>query len=320
MKIGNESEISDGTAPTAPAVGRFAPSPSGRMHLGNVFTALLAWLSVRAANGVMLLRVEDLDPDRSKPEYIAALRDDLRWLGLDWDAEMPLQSTRTEAYRGAFERLSADIYPCYCSRAELHAASAPHASDGETIYSGTCRGLTDARRKEKTRPPAWRIRVPDETVAFTDGVFGPVSQNLARECGDFILRRSDGVYAYQLAVVCDDAFGGVTQVVRGADLLGSTPRQLWLYHKLSLTPPSYCHVPLLVAPDGRRLSKREHDLELSHLRDTFSAEQIIGSLGYLSGILPYAVKISAQELISEFSWEKIGTQPVCVYDFDKFFP
>ena len=195
-------------------VGRFAPSPSGRMHLGNVFSALLAWLSVRSAGGKMILRIEDLDPDRCRPEYAAQLRRDLEWLGLDWDEEQTPQSQRTEAYAEAFARL--DTYPCYCSRNELHAASAPHASDGAVIYAGTCRDLTAAERAAKTRRPAWRVRVPDEEVSFVDGLQGEVRENLARECGDFILRRSDGVYAYQLAVVVDDAAGGVTEIVRGA--------------------------------------------------------------------------------------------------------
>ena len=202
-------------------VGRFAPSPSGRMHLGNVFTALLAWLSVRSQRGTMLLRIEDLDPDRSKQEYIDALKYDLQWLGLDWDREMPQQSTREEAYRSCFEML--ETYPCYCTRNELHDASAPHASDGRMIYAGTCRNLTEEQRAEKTKIPSWRVRVPDRIISFYDGVCGPYAENLASDCGDFIVRRSDGVYAYQLAVVCDDAFGGVTEVVRGSDLLSSTP-------------------------------------------------------------------------------------------------
>ena len=188
-------------------VGRFAPSPSGRMHLGNLFTALLAWLSARADGGEFVLRIEDLDPDRSRAEYAEAIRDDLRWLGLDWDREMPLQSTQTPVYAEQFERLRKRglIYPCFCTRNELHAASAPHASDGTLLYAGTCRNLTPAQIASQTRKPAWRIRVPEETISFRDGVFGAVTQNLATACGDFILRRSDGVYAYQLAVVCATA-------------------------------------------------------------------------------------------------------------------
>lgn len=291
-------------------VGRFAPSPSGRMHLGNVFTVLIAWLSVRAQGGTMLLRIEDLDPERSREEYVLALRDDLRWLGLDWDEEMPRQSTRTAAYAEAFSRLKGDIYPCYCTRAALHAASAPHASDGNFIYAGTCRDLSEAERAQMRRAPSWRVRVPNQTVRFTDGLFGEVEENLAEECGDFVLRRADGVYAYQLAVVCDDAFGGVTQVVRGADLLGSTARQIWLFEKLGYRAPEYLHVPLLVAPDGRRLSKRERDLDLAHLRRIAAPEALIGLLAFSSGLIEKRQKISARELISEFSAEKLSKHPI----------
>ena len=288
-------------------VGRFAPSPSGRMHLGNVFAALLAWVSARAAGGEFVLRIEDLDPERSQAEYADAIRDDLRWLGLQWDREMPLQSTRTPVYAEFFVRLRAMglLYPCFCSRSELHAASAPHASDGSLLYAGTCRGLTDAQIRAQNRPPAWRIRVPEECVACRDGVYGEVSQNLQRECGDFILRRSDGVYAYQLAVVCDDALGGITQVVRGRDLLSSTPRQIWLCRMLGFEPPEYYHVPLLIAPDGRRLSKRERDMDLSRLRERFRPEALIGRLAFLSGLAPFQEPISAAELAQEFSWENL---------------
>ncbi|MEI3088867.1 MAG: tRNA glutamyl-Q(34) synthetase GluQRS [Oscillospiraceae bacterium] len=291
-------------------VGRFAPSPSGRMHLGNVFSALLAWLSVRHAGGKMVLRIEDLDPDRCRQEYAAQLRRDLEWLGLDWDEEQTPQSQRTEAYAEAFARL--DTYPCYCSRNELHAASAPHASDGAVIYAGTCRDLTAAERAAKTRRPAWRVRVPDEEVSFVDGLQGEVRENLARECGDFILRRSDGVYAYQLAVVVDDAAGGVTEIVRGADLLRSTPRQLWLQTQLGLPHPHYYHVPLLCAPDGRRLSKREHDLDLGVLRQTLTAGQLLGKLAFLAGLLDRPEAASAAELTREFDWTHVFTKNIFV--------
>lgn len=299
------------TLPTERVVGRFAPSPSGRMHLGNVFTALLAWLSVRSKGGKLLLRIEDLDPDRSKPEFIDAIYDDLHWLGLDWDEEMPLQSTRDAAYAHAFAQLP--VYPCYCSRNELHAASAPHASDGRLIYAGTCRSLTAQQREAQTRVPSWRVRVPDETVCFQDGVFGTVRQNLAGECGDFILRRSDGVYAYQLAVVCDDADGGVTEVVRGCDLLDSTARQIWLYQSLGFQPPQFYHVPLLVAPDGRRLSKREKDLDLAHLRKTRSAQEVIGLLAYAAGLIEAAFPVTPQELLPNFRWTKITKENIPIF-------
>lgn len=294
-------------------VGRFAPSPSGRMHLGNVFSALMAWLSVRSQGGRMLLRIEDLDPDRSKAQFAQALRYDLAWLGLDWDGEMPLQSTRGEIYESYFEQLP--VYPCYCTRNELHSASAPHGTDGNLLYAGTCRGLTEAQRAAKTRKPAWRVEVPSEEISFTDRVYGPVVQDLSRACGDFVLRRADGVYAYQLAVVCDDALGGVTQVVRGRDLLDSTPRQIWLYRTLGFPVPEFCHVPLLVAPDGRRLSKREADLDLGHLRQIYRAEELIGILGACAGLIPEYEPISPEDLLPFFSWDKIRPKDISILDY-----
>ena len=295
--------------------GRFAPSPSGRMHLGNVFSALLAWLSVRSRGGRMILRMEDLDPDRCRLEYMETLRDDLDWLGLDWDAEQTPQSRRTDAYRAEFEKLSqlGLVYPCYCSRAELHAASAPHASDGTAIYAGTCRNLTPEERAQKTRRPAWRVRVPEEEISFHDRLQGDYTENLARDCGDFIVRRSDGVYAYQLAVVTDDAEGGVTEVVRGRDLLSSTPRQIWLQRTLGFPEPEYCHVPLLVAPDGRRLSKRERDLDLGALRQLYTPEELLGKLAALADLQPEAAPVRAWELVSRFSWDCVPCDNIEIY-------
>ena len=297
--------------------GRFAPSPSGRMHLGNVFSAMLAWLSVRSRGGEMVLRIEDLDPDRCRPEYAETLKDDLRWLGLDWDREQTPQSRRTGAYAEAFRQLQAQglVYPCYCTRGELHAASAPHASDGRVLYAGTCRQLTEAQRREKTNAPAWRLQVPDRTYGFRDSLQGPFSENLAADCGDFIIRRADGVYAYQLAVVVDDAAGGVTQVVRGMDLLDSTPRQLYLYALLGLTPPEFYHVPLLTAPDGRRLSKRERDLDLGVLRQTHSPELLLGKLAYLAGVLERPEALSAGELARVFDWKNVKQKPIVMDGF-----
>ena len=291
-------------------IGRFAPSPSGRMHLGNVFSALLAWLSVRSAGGRMVLRIEDLDPDRCRPEYAVQLKRDLEWLGLFWDEEQTPQSQRTAAYAEAFAKL--DAYPCYCSRSELHAASAPHAADGTFVYAGTCRNLTEAERAAKTRRPAWRVRVPDEEISFLDGLQGEVRENLARACGDFILRRSDGVYAYQLAVVVDDAAAGVTQVVRGYDLLSSTPRQLWLQTQLGLPHPQYYHVPLLCAPDGRRLSKRERDLDLGALREVMTAEALLGRLAHLAGLLDRPEPVTAAELSAWFDWNRVFTKNISI--------
>ena len=295
-------------------VGRFAPSPSGRMHLGNVFSALLAWLSVRAAGGKMVLRIEDLDPDRCRPEYAAQLREDLLWLGLDWDEEQTPQSKKSADYAAAFEKLRARglVYPCYCSRAQLHAASAPHAADGQAVYPGTCRKLTDAQRAAMTKPPAWRLIVPDEDISFTDGLQGAYSENLARDCGDFILRRADGVYAYQLAVVHDDAEAGVTQVVRGRDLLGSVPRQMYLQRLLGYPTPEYYHVPLLTAPDGRRLSKRERDLDLGALREERTPEALVGRLAYFAGLRPTAEAVTPRQLAAEFSWQQVRRADISV--------
>ena len=295
------------------------------MHLGNVFSALLAWLSVRRAGGVMVLRMEDLDPDRCRAAYAEQLADDLRWLGLDWDegyqkggAHGPyLQSERTARYAAAFRALEERglVYPCYCTRAERLAASAPHRSDGQVVYSGKCRHLTEEERARlaQTRCPAWRLIVPDQEISFTDGLQGTYRENLLRDCGDFILRRSDGVYAYQLAVVVDDAWMGVTQVVRGSDLLDSTPRQLWLQERLGLPHPEYGHVPLLLAPDGRRLAKRDRDQELGALQSCYSAQELVGQLALLAGLIPEYAPISPAELIPLFSWEKLPQADCAVH-------
>ena len=299
-----------------PIRGRFAPSPSGRMHLGNAWSSLLAWLSVRSQGGTMVLRLEDLDRARCKPAFCAGVEEDLRWLGLDWDegglggGALYRQSLRDEAYRAALEQLAAKdlLYPCFCTRGQLHAASAPHRSDGDVIYPGTCRDLTDEERAEraKMRKPAVRIRVPDEEIGFVDRLQGAYSENLAQMCGDFILRRSDGVFAYQLAVVVDDAAMGVTEVVRGQDLLTSTPRQIYLQRLLGFDTPSYCHVPLLCAADGRRLSKREADLTLQALRKNGVApETIVGRLAYAAGLIDRPDPITPRELVPLYAVEKL---------------
>ena len=289
--------------------GRFAPSPSGRMHLGNLWSSLLAWLAARSQGGRMVLRLEDLDTERCTRAWCDQVMRDLEWLGLDWDNEPVYQSQRTEVYRAAFAQLEERglIYPCYCTRAERLAASAPHRSDGVVIYNGRCRRLSPQEREElaRTRRPAWRVEVPEETVSFTDHIQGPFSQNLARECGDFILRRSDGVYAYQLAVVVDDAAMGVTQVVRGSDLLDSTPRQLWLQAQLSLPHPEYGHVPLLLSPDGRRLAKRDRDQELGELQRQYSAPELVGRLAHLAKLIPEPAPVTPAELLPLFSWSEI---------------
>ena len=294
--------------------GRFAPSPSGRMHLGNLFAALLAWLDARAAGGELVLRIEDLDPERCTLERAAQVMDDLAWLGLDWDegglAPDYLQSRRSHLYAAAFEELRAQglIYPCYCTRAERLAVSAPHRSDGTVVYSGRCAALTAEERaalEASGRRPAWRVRVPDRELTIPDGNMGWYTENLRRDCGDFILRRSDGVWAYQLAVVVDDALMGVTRVVRGSDLLDSTPRQLWLCDALNFDPPEYAHVPLLLAPDGRRLAKRDRDQELGQLQETYTAPELVGHLAHLAGLIPEYEPITPAQLVPLFHWDKV---------------
>ena len=291
--------------------GRYAPSPSGRMHLGNLMCCLLAWLSAKSKGGQVLLRIEDLDAVRCPRVYADAIQDDLAWLGLAADGPTPTvyQSERSEIYQQYYDILLKKglIYPCFCSRSQLHAASAPHRSDGQVVYAGTCRGLSDAEvaRRSLTRAPAFRVRVPDEEIAFTDGHLGRYAENLARDCGDFYLRRADGVFAYQLAVVVDDALMGVTEVVRGSDLLSSTPRQLWLYRELGLTATQFYHLPLLLAPDGRRLSKRDGDQSLENLRARYTPQEIIGKLAYVCGLQDTPAPASPQELVPGFSWDKV---------------
>ena len=296
--------------------GRYAPSPSGRMHLGNLMCCLLAWLSAKSKGGQVLLRIEDLDTARCPRVYADAIVDDLAWLGLAADGPTPTvyQSERSGIYQQYYDILLKKglVYPCFCSRSQLHAASAPHRSDGQVVYAGTCRGLSDAEvaRRSLTRAPAFRVQVPDEEITFTDGHLGRYAENLARDCGDFYLRRADGVFAYQLAVVVDDALMGVTEVVRGSDLLSSTPRQLWLYRELGLTAPQFYHLPLLLAPDGRRLSKRDGDQSLENLRARYTPQEIIGKLAYVCGLQDTPAPAAPQELVPGFSWDKVPKQDI----------
>lgn len=404
--------VGSGTAArgtSAAVVGRFAPSPTGRMHLGNVFSSLLAWLSVRSQGGKLVLRIEDLDDRARSGPWDALLMDDLRWLGLDWDEGPYYQTDRIDLYADAVRQLDdmGLVYPCFCTRAELHAASAPHASDGTPVYAGTCRGLTAAEvaARSKARPPALRLKVPPVqgiassrgpfesdapeskhskteltdfgnsmpreltfgdcsergvrggvasrgttggdhggaalqdtadgirggaasqgaagdvrgaaasrsaaggdagVMHFEDRTYGPQREVLAEECGDFLVRRSDGVYAYQLAVVVDDADMGVNEVVRGCDLLGSTARQMYLQDLLGYAHPSYAHVPLLVAPDGRRLSKRDRDCDMGVLREHFGTPgALLGRLAYVAGLVPSPEPRTADQLVDEFRWSAV---------------
>ena len=287
-----------------PVVGRFAPTPSGRMHLGNVFAALIAWLSVRSRGGSLVLRMEDLDTQRTSGDFAAVLRDDLRWLGLNWDHETAPQSQRSAVYDRYFEKM-ADLgllYPCYCTRSQLHSVNAPHLSDGTYVYAGTCRNLQDPPAGRK---PAWRVMVPDRVWEFEDLVQGRYTLNLATDCGDMVVRRADGVYVYQLAVTVDDGESGITEVVRGMDLLSSAPRQMYLQELFGFGHPAYGHVPMLLAPDGRRLSKRDRDLDLGVLRQNMTPEALIGNLAFAAGLIGKNEPISAAELASVFGWEKL---------------
>ena len=288
-------------------VGRFAPTPSGRMHLGNVFAALIAWLSVRSQGGEMVLRMEDLDILRTSDAYARLLRQDLAWLGLDYDRETPPQSTRSETYDRYFDRLMEMglLYPCYCTRSQLHSVNAPHLSDGTYVYPGTCRNLTPQARSAMNRAPAWRVMVPDRLWSLDDRVQGRYELNLAKDCGDMVVRRADGVYVYQLAVTVDDGEAGVTEVVRGMDLLSSAPRQMYLQELFGFPHPQYAHVPMLLAPDGRRLSKRDRDLDLGELQKRFSPEAIIGLLAHAAGLIDRPAPISAAELAKEFQWSNL---------------
>ena len=267
----------------------------------------------------MVLRMEDLDPDRTSRALADQLEDDLRFLGFDWDeggaAGGPngpyYQSGRTGLYAEALAQLEKQglLYPCFCTRAQLHAAEAPHNSDGGNNLlrpvPGAGRG-TDRSAGPPCAPRRCGCGCRTRPCGLWMGIMGPVEQNLARECGDIILRRSDGVFAYQLAVVLDDIAMGVTQVVRGRDLLSSTPRQMYLYRLFGASPPQYIHVPLLLARDGRRLSKREHDLDLGALRARgFSGEEIVGRVAYLAGLLPHPRPARPRDLLPLFSWEKV---------------
>ena len=285
-------------------VGRFAPTPSGRMHLGNVFAALLAWLSVRSQGGTFILRMEDLDTQRTSNEYADMLREDIQWLGLDWDIETPPQSKRSNAYEKYFQLLAQRnlLYPCYCTRSQLHSVNAPHMSDGTYVYPGTCRNRKD---KPADRKPAWRVMVPDRIWKIEDLVQGAYEENLLRDCGDFVVRRADGVFVYQLAVTVDDGESGVTEVVRGTDLIGSAPRQMYLQELFGFSHPTYAHVPMLLAPDGRRLSKRDRDMDLGELRKRMTAEELLGTLAYTAGIVDKQQSIGAKDLAGLFCWKKV---------------
>jgi glutamyl-tRNA synthetase len=307
-----------------PIRGRFAPSPTGPLHLGNVRTALLAWLSARSAGGAYLMRLEDLDGPRVRPGLEARILDELRWLGLDWDEGPDVggphrpyrQSERLPAYATALRRLreAGLAYPCFCSRAEIAAVSqAPHGpSEDGPRYPGTCRDLSAGERAVRAarRQPAWRFRVPEGRVEFTDGVQGPLSFDVAKAVGDFAVARADGIPAYQLAVVVDDAAMQMTEVVRGDDLLPSTARQLLLYRALGLSAPRFAHVPLVVGPDGERLSKRHGAPSLGERRERGDdPRSVCGLLASLSALAPAGARCRPRDLVEGFDLGQLPKAP-----------
>jgi glutamyl-tRNA synthetase len=314
-------ELSHQLVPQSKVRGRYAPSPTGDLHLGNMRTALLAWLFARKAGGSYVLRIEDLDRPRVRPGATARMLEDLRWLGLEWD-EGPgcggphgpyIQSERQPLYEAYLASLKAAdlVYPCYCSRAEVaRAASAPQedADDGPR-YPGTCRNLTLPERRvreEAGRRPCLRFRAPDQVIAFDDLVAGPITQNVADAVGDFIVSRSDGIPGYQFAVVVDDALMRMTQVVRGADLLSSTARQIALGKALGFPVPEYGHVPLVVDQQGARLAKREHAAGVGVLREVgYPAERVLGLLGASCGLCPPGETMTLDDLLQVFQPARI---------------
>ena len=297
--------------------GRYAPSPTGSLHLGNLRTALYAWLQARLEDGQFVMRMEDLDLPRVQEGSAEEILSDLQWLGLDWDEGSQVggtlgpydQSARTALYEEALGRLTDQglIYKCYCSRRDVReAASAPHGPGG-IIYPGTCRALTPEEQAERqaerpNRTPSRRFVVSDEVIGVEDRICGDYSEVLSRDVGDFVVRRADELFAYQLAVVVDDGLMGITDVVRGNDLLSSSPRQVALFTALEMEPPRFWHVPMMVDEEGEPLSKRDGSDSLALLREQgWSAERVIGHLAHSLGWVDEGRKLSAGELLEEIT-------------------
>lgn len=299
-------------------ISRLAPSPTGALHVGNARTFLINWLHVRAAGGTLLLRIDDLDGPRVKQGAATAALEDLRWLGLDWDeaAGVLVQSERAAVYDEAAARLVAAgaAYPCVCTRSEVEsAASAPHGPEGPR-YPGTCRGrwrTTEEAARATGRPAALRFVVPPGRIAFRDLLFGPQESDPSEETGDFVIRKSNGTAAYQLATVVDDAASGVDLVIRGADLLASTARQILLQRALGLPTPAHLHLPLVVGPDGRRLAKRHGDTSIRTLRATgWTALRIVGWLAASAGLAAAGEEVAPAGLLSRYDAAKLSVEPV----------
>ena len=283
------------------------------MHAGNIYAALCSWLMVKSHGGSIVLRIDDLDPDRCKPAFATQVMRDFEQLGLFWDEGPFYQQGREEAYRAAFETIGqrAEVYPCFCTRADLHAASAPHLGE-RNVYAGTCRRLSPAERQERSaagRRCSWRVAVPDATLRFSDLLQGPQESNLAKECGDFVIRRADDAYGYHLATVVDDAEQGVNCVVRGIDLLSSTPQQIYLQKLLGLPQPAYGHLALMVNQEGKRLAKRDRDAALDQLLCQYgTAEALIGHIAFVGGLQPQDAPASPQELLKVFQLEDFAAK------------
>jgi glutamyl-tRNA synthetase len=302
------------TAERSSVVGRLAPSPTGAQHVGNARTYLIAWLSARSRGGRVVLRIEDIDSPRVKAGAAEQSLEDLRWLGLDWDGEPVVQTHRLPLYEAALKRLQECelVYPCTCTRTDVErSASAPHQEHEGPVYPGTCaaRRVADAAGLGE-QPYCWRFRVGERTPAFVDGFRGPTRLDLRQLGGDFVVWKSSGTPAYQLAVVVDDAEQGVTEVVRGDDLVPSTPRQVLLYETLGWTPPRFVHVPLVVGTDGRRLAKRHGDTRLAALREAGERpESLVGLLAWSCGWLDRAGPATAGSLVKRFCLKAVPPRP-----------
>jgi glutamyl-tRNA synthetase len=299
-------------------VTRFAPSPTGDLHLGGAIVALASWWMARANGGRFVVRMEDIDTPRVVPGAAKNILEDLTWLGLTWDGDVAFQSTRTNKYQAALETLSARglVYACDCSRAELaKIASAPHEGE-EVVYPGLCASLSPTR--EMKRQPALRVRVPRGAlgeISFRDELQGEYTQNLSQNVGDFVIRRSDDVFSYQLAVTVDDVHQGVTHVIRGADLLSSTPRQIYLARELGGEPPTYLHVPLVIDANGERIAKRSGFAHVRALREKgITREEILGELMHALGLTQNTTPVTPEEIAamdanSDQAWSRPGSAP-----------